>query len=283
MNQGWIALDIDGTTTEGSGPLSLETASYLHHLHLQGWRLMFVTGRTFSYAHRALHELPFPYFLALQNGADIVAMPERRLIDQHYFDSDVIFRVENAYRGQEEDFLVYAGYQKGDFCYYRPQHFSLAFQDYLQKIQTLASEQWRPLHSFQELEGQKFPLIKCLGPEESMLHVEGKLRNFPGLEVVTIHDPLNDKLHLLLVTDHQATKGNALERVVTSQDKGKPRGRIIAAGDDRNDLSMLKKADVRIVMSTAPEEVKKEADIIAGPVGQHGIIAALKEATGDGG
>jgi hydroxymethylpyrimidine pyrophosphatase-like HAD family hydrolase len=113
-----------------------------------------------------------------------------------------------------------------------------------------------------------------------MLHVENKLRQVPGLEVITIRDPLNPKLHLLLVTDAQASKGFCLDRLIKALHKKQKMGKIIAAGDDRNDLSMLLKADIRIVMSTAPEEVKKEADILAKPVEQNGIIEALVTATG---
>jgi len=41
---------------------------------------------------------------------------------------------------------------------------------------------------------------------------------------------------------------------------------------------MLRVADVRIVMSTAPQEVLEEADIVAPPVEQCGIIVGLEEA-----
>ncbi len=280
MEKGWIALDIDGTVTDGTEPMSHATAWYLGQLQAQGWQLMFITGRTFSFAHRALKNLAFPYLLAVQNGSDIISMPESKVIDQRYLESDAVLRVENAYRGQEEDFLIYAGYEHGDFCYYRPKHFSPGFHEYLKKIMALAPEPWKALTSFHELEGKRFPLIKCLGPEEGMLLIEAKLRSIPGLEVVAIRDPFRPNLHLALVTDREATKGHALERAISKLGAGKKRGRIIAAGDDRNDLSMLAKADIRIVMGTAPDEVKKEADIIAMSSKEDGIIAALKEATG---
>ncbi len=280
MTLGWIALDIDGTVAEGLNAVPAQTAAYLDKVHKAGWNLVFITGRTFSFAHRALGNLPFPHYLAVQNGADILLMPERKLVDQRYLDSDAIHRVENAYRGQKEDFIIYAGFEHGDFCYYRPKHFSADFQPYLEMVMSLAPEPWQPLDSFSKLEGKRFPLIKCIGNEEGMRLIEKKLRAMPGLEVISIRDPLDANLHLVLVSDREASKGCVLDRLFAITGSKKKHGRIIAAGDDRNDLSMLAKADVRIVMSTAPKEVQKEADILAKPAKEHGIIDALRQATG---
>ena len=282
MTKGWIALDIDGTVTVGLNPIPHETASYLGKLQASGWNLVFITGRTYSFAQKAISRLDFPFYLAVQNGTDILSMPGGKIIDQRYLDKQAIQQVENAYRGQEEDFFIYAGYEEGDFCYYRPKRFSEDYLDYFKKLMELSPEPWRAVTSFDALEQEQFSLIKCLGPEESMLHVERKLQQVPGLEVITIRDPLNPKLHCLLVTDAQASKGYVIDRLIKKVNKSEKTGNIIAAGDDRNDLSMLLKADIRIVMSTAPEEVQKEADILAKPAEQNGIIEALVKATGVG-
>jgi len=106
------------------------------------------------------------------------------------------------------------------------------------------------------------------------------LREVPGLEVTVIRDGVDPQLFLGLVTDREANKGKALHRLLVKE--GRKKGeRVIAAGDDRNDISMLREADVRIVMETAPPEVLEEADIIAGSASKMGILTALAEATGE--
>ena len=47
--------------------------------------------------------------------------------------------------------------------------------------------------------------------------------------------------------------------------------------DDENDLSMLKVADKKIVVNTAPSHLKTIADVICLPPKELGIIHALKE------
>ena len=53
---------------------------------------------------------------------------------------------------------------------------------------------------------------------------------------------------------------------------------MIAAGDDLNDISMLDRANIKIVMYSAPLEMHDLADIIAKPSYQYGIIEALQKA-----
>jgi len=274
--KGWIALDIDGTITDDIHSVPPEVGAYLASLVEQGWRIMFITGRTFSFGQNTLKSLRFPYFLAVQNGADIIQMPERKVIARYYLTaSKVIPVLEQAYQGQKEDFIVYAGYEKRDFCYWRPKHFSKEMTTYMHKIQTLSPEPWVAMDDFIFDAGEKFPLIKCLGSKEVMEEIQHQLKDYKDVAKTLIRDPLSENLYLILITDAHATKGRALEQTTDGNGRGQL---IIAAGDDLNDLSMLQAADVGIAMESAPEVLLREADIIAPRASELGIIEALKQA-----
>jgi hydroxymethylpyrimidine pyrophosphatase-like HAD family hydrolase len=90
-----------------------------------------------------------------------------------------------------------------------------------------------------------------------------------------IRDPLDEAIYLNLVTHPEATKGKALERMIAQTGK---RGRVIAAGDDLNDVSMIQVADVGIVMKNAPLQMHPLATILAEPAASQGIIAGLTQA-----
>jgi Cof subfamily protein (haloacid dehalogenase superfamily) len=272
---GWIALDIDGTITPDLHSVPPEVVSYLHQLVKKNWRIVFITGRTFSFGHNTLKSLDFPYYLAVQNGADILAMPEKRLISRGYLDQTIIDTLEEAYRGQKEDFLVYAGYEKGDFCYYRPDRFSPALLKHLEKLKAVSPEPWKAVERFDDLEQKQFPLIKCLGSKEQMLYIHQLIEGNPFLHATMIRDPMAENIFLNLITAAQATKGHALDRLINECGGGST---VIAAGDDFNDISMLKRANIRIVMETAPEEVLQHAHIVAPMAAKLGIIEALTRA-----
>jgi hydroxymethylpyrimidine pyrophosphatase-like HAD family hydrolase len=267
---GWIALDIDGTITDESHHAPPQVVRYLHELEEKGWELVFITGRTFSFGYRVVKEFDFPFYLAIQNGADILHMPHKELIARHYLDDKVIPFLDEAYHGEKEDFLIYTGYERGDFCYYRPDRFSPLLTDHLQKIMALSPEPWKPVNSFDFEKGLSFPLAKCLGTKKAMQRINALLQSVPEVSATMIRDPLGDEIYLNLVTAKLATKGNALKIIKQVLGEGGP---VIAAGDDLNDISMLQAADVKIVMPSAPKQMHSMATIIA----EHGLVEALKE------
>jgi HAD superfamily hydrolase (TIGR01484 family) len=277
-HRGWIALDIDGTITDATHRIPPAVAHFLETLFEQGWELIFITGRTFSFADMALHVFTFPFYLALQNGADILHMPSKRLVARNYLNSADIQEIEKACQGILEDFIIYTGYEHGDFCYYRPKNFSNAMLVHLRKIMPLSSEPWKEVGHFDFDASDQFPLIKCLGAKGEMERVQLRLQEHPSVVSTLIRDPLDkDRIYLNLITHREATKGNALMR---SMREAKLDGYVIAAGDDLNDISMLEVADCKIVMENAPLEMHKRADILAQSGQKQGIIEALQEAIG---
>lgn len=275
-HRGWIALDIDGTITDATHRVPAEVVDFLQSLYEVGWELIFITGRSFSFAEMALHVFAFPYYLALQNGADILHMPTKRLVARNYLTLSSIEQIEKAHLGIPEDFIIYTGYEHGDFCYYRPKKFSHAMLQHLHKIMPLSLEPWQEVDHFQFEESEHFPLIKCLGVRTEMERLNERLNAYPSITTTLIRDPLdNDRIYLNLVTSVEATKGKALERAMKESGL---RGYIIAAGDDLNDLSMLAVADCKIVMENAPLQMHAHADILAPAGHKRGIIPALQEA-----
>jgi HAD superfamily hydrolase (TIGR01484 family) len=276
QHRGWIALDIDGTITDASHRVPAEVVHFLQSLYEVGWELIFITGRSYSFAEMALHVFMFPYYLALQNGADILHMPTKRLVARNYLNSSSIQQIESAHQGIPEDFIIYTGYEHGDFCYYRPKKFSHAMLQHLHKIMPLSTEPWKEVDHFQFEPSEHFPLIKCLGMHSEMERLNDRLKKHSSITATLIRDPLDhDRIYLNLITSAEATKGEALKRAMKESGLS---GYIIAAGDDLNDLSMLAVADCKIVMENAPLQMHKHADILAPAGHKKGIIPALQEA-----
>lgn len=271
---GWLALDIDGTLTDRAHTVPKEVATYLKELHVKGWKVFIITGRTLSFASKALKLLDFPFYLAVQNGADVLYTPNQELVVRHYLSPNIIPFLEGLCSKFTEDFLVYAGWEKGDFCYYRPHRFSPKIQTHIEVMKQLSLEPWQVVKNFVFADHLRFPLIKCLGTKEEMALLYESLKEDKHLAISLIRDPLAEGVYLNLITHPEATKGRALKNVIKQVGKV---GKVVAAGDDLNDISMLKEADVKIVMHSAPLEMHALADIIAKPSYQYGIIEALQK------
>lgn len=277
MIKGCICLDIDGTITSDPFHIPLEVVHCLESLYLQGWQILFSTGRPFAFASRLFGSISFPFFLSLQNGADLIKMPEKIKLAQEYLSSEFISRLEGVYQDMEEDFLVYSGWEKGDFCTFRPHRFSLKMLEHLEVVQALSSEPWKSVEEFTFSKEETFPLIKGLGTKEQMEKLSCKLSVFSDIHSTCIYDPLSKNgSYLNLITSAKATKGEVLKKLRALFPE---KAFFIAAGDDFNDVSMFKEADKVIVMKTANQELWSFADILAEPAKENGIIEALREAT----
>lgn len=268
-----ICLDIDGTITDTKFSVPKEITNYLKNLSNKGYDLFFVTGRPFAFALGALKSFDFPYYLCCQNGSIILSMPEKKELNKKYLSSSILPLVEKAYEEFSLDFLVYSGYEKGDFCYYRKNNFSKEHLEYIKDLQKRQDAIWVNVPSFSKDFLLSFPLIKCFGSRATMEIIKEKLEKEKLLAITLIKDPFNLNYHLLLITDHSVSKGNAVKFLKDKLNKK----RIVVAGDDNNDISMLAIADKKIVINTAPSEMQKEADIIALSPKELGIIYALEE------
>lgn len=273
ISKGWIALDIDGTITLDKYSVPGEVIAYLRSLHQDGWNIAVATGRPFAFAAMALSQFDFPYTFIAQNGSLALSMPEKKLLFKTYIPASSVALVEKAYEGIDSDFLIYAGFEKGDFCYWRSKRFSSEDLHYLSDLKKRQKEKWEEVDRFESIQLEDFPLIKCFGHERKMDLIARRLRAFKKFEVTKLKDPFEEGYHILLVTAENVSKGAALSRVFQLKGRG---AHVIAAGDDENDISLLNVADTKIAMAHAPESLQRVATFIAPPTKDHGIIKALQ-------
>ncbi|MDJ0651430.1 MAG: HAD family hydrolase [Simkaniaceae bacterium] len=275
MNRGTIALDIDGTITNREHQIPDGVCTYFENLYKKGWQFIFVTGRPLSFAMMTLPKLSFPYLLGLQNGADLIEIPSKKKVARSYLKIDAVELLDQLYEGNEGDFIVYAGYEKGDLCYFRPHRFSKKMQEYLKEIEKLSAAPWIPLDSFAIKEQTTFPLIKCIGSKEMLEGLNEKLSIVEDLKTTVVKDPISSHLYFILITHKNADKGIAVN---TFMEKYQLKHPLITGGDDNNDLPLLKVGDVRIAMDGAPQALQNIAQIIAPPADRMGIIQGIEEA-----
>jgi len=272
-SKGIIAFDIDGTLTHRLDTIDPRVVSMLERLVASNWQVALFTGRTFSFAQRIIKNFHFPYLLAVQNGADLLEMPNKKLIRRCYLNQKVLPLLEEASKKEAEDFIIFSGIDHGDFCYFRSDRFSSKMREYLKIRESLSEAPWRN-GEFSFDPEDTFPLINTFGLKTAMERIQKKIQSLDGVEVSMIKDPVDPIYYLNSITHHQANKGEAL-RFARDHYKALL---VIAAGDEQNDLKMLKEADLSIVIEDAPPPLLKIADILAKTPEKLGIIDAVEEA-----
>ncbi len=272
MMKGLIALDLDGTVIHSSEPLSFERARYFEKKVKEGFHLMFISGRTAQWMEDKLKNLNCPYALAPQNGAALVLMPEKKLLQSSTLDHDIVNQAKAISEEEKLPFILYGGFEEQDRCYWDPEAFSDEMRQYLnrRKAKTLENWQEKPLH--------KIASIKWIGPKKQIERISQKVEKRLNLHIPPIKDPFDPNYFVAQATKSDVNKGEILK--FYKNYLGISAG-TIAGGDDINDLPMLKASSVRIVMEGAPEQLLDKADIVTGCImdGIERAIALLKPIT----
>lgn len=273
--KGMIALDIDGTITFDHRHLDREVISFFNFLSKEGWVFVFITGRTFLWGYEVLRDLDFPYYIAVHNGATILEMPSRHVVAKKYLHIDCLESLDCIFNGRKTDYIIYTEKETGPLCYYRPNRMPEYLQNYLKERTKVFKEEWIPLDSYNDLPVTEFSALKYFGPKDE---ADLMILEFERLDLHApmIKDPFNTDYYIIQATHSEVSKGHALRQLKDMLQL--PEGRVIAAGDDNNDATMLASADIRVVMATAPEYLLKKAHVIAPSAHVKGIIKGLKSA-----
>lgn len=93
--------------------------------------------------------------------------------------------------------------------------------------------------------------------EETFADIKGNIECNP----IFYHDLFGEETGIMEVFSPEASKANAIKRLkaISGAD------RVVAFGDNINDIPMLREADVAVAVENAVPEVKRIADVIIGP------------------
>jgi len=272
--KGIIALDIDGTITSHRYLLDPAMTVYFNRLIQDHWCLVFISGRAFATALPVLSSLTGEYYLAVQNGAALYRMPRVEQVKKHYLSTESLVTLEALFGQEKQGLLVEMGAERDDVCYYKPQDFSEEDKTYLQKRMAMSPHPWIAVQNFNDLAISGFPAGKFFALQHKAEDLAQKLHLMTPYRATVIRDPWRSGFCLAHINAAGASKGTILDEVIALHSMRLP---VIVAGDDYNDLPMLEKGDVKIVIEHAPASMHAIADVIASSPPEKGLLVALQK------
>jgi hydroxymethylpyrimidine pyrophosphatase-like HAD family hydrolase len=274
--RGCLALDVDGTLTDEALRLPKAVSDRLNQLSQQGWLLLFLTGRTSTLVSIPLQSIRVPYVLAAQQGSLLLRMPQREVLEQWRLPTSMVSRLSQLAAHYGLAVVAYGGWGWDDTAWTVPSDCHPEQLQQIARLESFGAEPWKTLANWEELPCDSVPLIKLFGEPAGCRALEYELQADSTLHVSRIQDPFHPSYDLLLVTHPQANKGRALKSL--REHLASNHLPVIAAGNDLNDLELLREADVAIAMAGSPPDLLRVADLIAPPCSQMGILPALEAA-----
>jgi Cof subfamily protein (haloacid dehalogenase superfamily) len=252
-----IALDLDGTLLNSREEISARNRRAIRSALDAGIRIVLVTGRGVDTPIRISKELGLNLPIICAHGAltkDFLA--NKTLghvpVPLQYAKPMVEYAERNC--------LSIALYSEEFF--YRLEGCKLYMED-------MVGPAWRQVKSFEDVMHTAPTFIRFLGQES----VEAMQREFGDL-------PLHFKIEHWMdfvecaVTNRDATKQRSLARLCA--DFQVPAERVLAIGDSRNDVPMLRWAGVGIAMGNALPEVRQSVRYVTATNDEDGVALAIE-------
>ncbi|HZZ65495.1 MAG TPA: Cof-type HAD-IIB family hydrolase [Candidatus Baltobacteraceae bacterium] len=252
-----IALDLDGTLLNSREEISPRNRRAIRSALDAGIRIVLVTGRGVDTPIRVSRELGLNLPIICCHGAltkDFLA--NKTLghvpVPMQYAKPMVEFAEQNG--------LSIALYSEELF--YRLEGHALYMED-------MRGPSWREVRTFEDVMHTAPTFIRFLGRES----VEAMEHEFGDLPLHFKHETWYD-FEECAVTNREATKQRALARLCA--DFQIPSERVLAIGDSRNDVPMLRWAGTGVAMGNALPEVQQSVRFVTGTNDHDGVAAALE-------
>ena len=264
-----VASDLDGTLFDDKKNVSPENLSAIDRMKELGVLFVPCSGRTLREIPHNVKDIPSVRYIIHSDGAVVYDKVTGERIEACMSQDvakpalDILFDYENSmtvrYKGES-----YVNAAEHNTEYYTRHRVDKFYQDMIYDV-------CRPMWDYKRfcygLDGIEMICIHFESPE-ALEECKTRLEAVDGISVTRL------EVQSIEVYDVRAGKGNGLRRL--ADHIGCTYEQTIAVGDSGNDIDMLRKAGLSLVMSNGRDIAKAEADAIICSNEEHGAKYILE-------
>jgi hydroxymethylpyrimidine pyrophosphatase-like HAD family hydrolase len=289
---GAILLDLDGTILSPEMKDLEKVQQILKELERRGWILIFATGRTYRYALSQIVPLHPTGWIACYNGALLVQPIGQSggasiggTVGKYQTLYRAFFPIQEHFNALQKimhsyPLLLCHPREPGDDgahdCYYMGQ-VDEQLRHYYSWRQQKTGESWLCMEGLNQLPINCSPSLKYFGYREVAQEIAEQLGKIGPFQGSIIEDTYEGYviLQYSIGSCNKALVVDYLRNIAGIDENFK----VIAAGNDYNDLEMLMAADLAITVQGAPEQLIRCAEHIVAPPAEYGVLEALLKLT----
>lgn len=253
--------DLDGTLLAPDSRVSRRSASILSELSGKGALITVATARTPATVEPLLADVKSDLPAIVMTGASLWDRKTKRYADTRFIDADTSRTVrEIAARHGVAPFTYTLG-KGGMLEVYRNGELAPCDRKFIADRSDL------PLKRFHldTPEGDDYALpdtilFFAMGKPERIFPLADELRAATLCSISSYIDIFGDDTAILEVLAPGLNKADSVKKIAARYEAD----RIVAFGDNLNDISMLEIADVAVAVGNARDEVKRVADVVTG-------------------
>lgn len=259
-NKKMIVVDLDGTLLNINSGCSKNTKDYLKKLKDKGYIIVIATGRVLRDAVSVTDGAIFANYIISNGGGLIYDMDNNKIINKSEISKSELRRIFEIYN-EDIDYITMC-----DLYYYN------RYGDNNSKMDLFYDKKIYDIDKFINNSDGIFHIIvrfkNC-----DLVNKYYKLLDNEKIDVLVMQDSFADKKWIEIfgegVTKYDAIKVIMDIENINNQD-------IIAFGDGRNDIDMIKNTGIGVAMGNALDDVKNVSDYVTISHNDDGVIYFLK-------
>jgi Cof subfamily protein (haloacid dehalogenase superfamily) len=252
-----IALDLDGTLLDSREQISPRNRQAIRAALERGIRIALVTGRGVDTPIRVSTELGLNLPVICCHGALTKDFLANRTLGHIPVPLQYAKPMVEYAEARGLSIAIYA-----EETFYRLEGQHLYMDD-------MGGPSWREVQTFAEIMHSPPTFIRFLGRDS----VEAMEREFGDLPLHFKHESWGEFVECA-VTSREATKARALARLAA--DFQIPSERVMAVGDSRNDVPMMRWAGLGVAMGNALPEVRESVRYVTATNDEDGVAIAIE-------
>ncbi len=269
-----FGIDLDGTLLNPAGEVSDRTKQAVHAVLVAGHKVAFATGRNHTEARRVFDNMEHQDLAVLVSGAIVVDTRAGQTVYRATMDPTLASELCDAIEQLGHAAVAFQDRDHTGVDYlvstHRVVHRSLrnwmTYSD--QVLQTRDDlpgiDHTHTLRVSTVLDFADAAILKA--------SIEARFGNRAYVHGIIV---ASDGVEIVEMFDQNVNKWLGLQQVANRH--GVPDDRIIAIGDDMNDLAMIRQAKLGIAMGNARTDVKQVADRVIGSNAEDGLAVFLEE------
>ena len=261
--------DLDGTLLTPEKEISKASADILNHLIQKGLLFTVATARSPATACEILSNLKLKLPGILLNGAVLYDFQKKRFAGSALMSYEAASKALAVYRQAGRMPFLYT-LEDDEICVSYERFGHPAEERFCQERKGKAYKRFEQRELV--LSPKDVPIYFTMMDKRTVVEpLYRKIQQIPGLKAAFYHDNYED-VYFLEVFSSQASKSLAVLRLKEMLGAG----RVVAFGDNGNDVDMLAAADVGCAVGNASPEAKAAAGQIIGSNTEDGVAEYLR-------
>lgn len=261
--------DLDGTLLNSNAGLSDYTVNTINHLIGKGMYFTFATARTIYSAKPITRRLEVNVPCILNNGAGVYDIPSGTYVKKACIPINTARQIISAFRKNNVRCFLFE-FVDGVLTTCYDNITEELMRNYVEERKGKFLQPFIECDDVLTVLDNSAIYINSTGDYESLLPVRNEVLKIDGADCAFYKDTYTEKWYLETFSA-DASKANGIKFLREKYGFD----RVVAFGDNLNDLSMFSQADVKIAVENAHPDVKAAADLVIDTNDNNGVAEYL--------